>query len=194
MDDRMEQTKSGILVEVDGDNGLLPSSGLLSMGGEGRTLAYKKVTDLDWSWVLEPVESKIMSSGRFKMYLVSPAIFRNGWYPDFLKCDDYSSLSGNLPNTELRVILRGACVGRSMPIGGFEVFFKRRRPKDILRAVPSGSVYFFQLADWDTWSQETKQQNLKLILKRFFFRTLACDGENNGIWKEGFGTVLIGGW
>jgi CRISPR-associated protein Cmr3 len=71
-----------------------------------------------------------LQQGRFKVYLSTPAIFtRLGWQPD-------------LERSGIKATLVAACVGKSLSIGGFDL--RENRPKPMLRAVPAGSVYFYE--------------------------------------------------
>lgn len=185
-----DEMNGGLLVEVDDitHGGLLNRINELRLGGEGRVLRCREILGINWTGMREAVKKKILDKGRFKFYLVTPGLF-SGWHPDFLKPSG-AVLEGELPGSLLKVSLVGACVGRSIPIGGFDIV--RGCPKKIERAVPAGSVYFLRFSDWDSWDQNTKELSTEQLVNNLFFRPLkAQDGE---AWKEGFGTLLIGGW
>jgi len=181
----------GLVVDVDNDDNLLPNKGLLRLGGDSRPVEYVKVSEEDWTQIMEDVKEKITEEGKFKTYFITPAIFKNGWYPDFLS-DQNGYLEGKLPNTYLRVRLVGACVGRAISIGGFDI--KKRHPREIQRAVPAGSVYFFQFIDWNSWTDADRKLNISLLLNKFFYKSVADITQPQAYWNEGFGLALIGGW
>ena len=174
----------GFVVEVEEDGGLLPASGLLRLGGDSRPAEYREVPPQDWSQIKTAVQGLILQTGRFKMVLVTPALFGTGWYPDFLN----SSLTRILPGCTQPISLVGACVGRALPIGGFDLV--KGYPKPIQQAVPAGSVYFFKFEDWNSWNGGMKQQAIDKLLSHRFNRSLCRDPYD----KEGFGVALIGGW
>lgn len=179
----------GLVVDVDNHNDLLPEKGLLRLGGDSRPVEYTKIEDEDGEQIMEDVGKMITQEGRFKVYFITPAIFKNGWYPDFLSTQN-GYLEGNLPDTSLRVRLAGACVGRAIPVGGFDI--KKKHPKEIQKAVPAGSVYFFQFINWDSWTDEQRKSNASLLLNNFFYKSLA--DRTQPYWKEGFSLALIGRW
>ena len=181
----------GIVVDVENHNDLLPEKGLLRLGGDSRPVEYNKVDDTKWADIIEEVKGLIKQEGKFKIHLITPAIFEKGWYPDFLS-DKNGYLMGNLPNTAISIKLVGACVGRSIPIGGFDI--KKGHPKPIRKAAPPGSVYFFQFTDWNSWSEQERKAGVNLLFKEFFYKSLADRAQSQAPWKEGFGLALIGRW
>lgn len=185
------RAQGGLVVEVGSDNSLLPESGFLRLGGDSRQVEYKKVENIDWNPVLNAVRVKIRETGAFKAYLITPSIFDNGWFPDFLSVQT-NGLIGNLPGTTLKVQLLAACVGRAIPIGGFDLV--AGHPKPIQKAVPAGSIYFFKLQDWDVWDDKTRRANIDRLLDNFFYQSLTDRTDPQGSWREGYGLTLIGGW
>jgi CRISPR-associated protein Cmr3 len=184
---RMEDDRhweGGFVVEVEGDGGLLPASGMLRLGGDSRPAEYREASHEDWSQIRASVQQCILQTGRFKMVLVTPAIFKAGWYPDCLQ----PTLTGTLPDCTQPICLAGACVGKPLSIGGFDLI--KGHPKPIQKAVPAGSVYFFKFSDWDSWDDRTKQKAIDELLAHRFNRSLCQDPHR----KEGFGVALIGGW
>jgi len=193
------RTRGGLLVDIatGSDGGFLPKSGQIRVGGEGRVMAYTTVKGSNWSHMRSAVKKRVIQNGQFKVYLLTPSIFRYAWYPDFLHKVG-SMLQGELPGipagVALKVQMVGACVGRSIPIGGFDVSKGRGWPKSMQKAVPPGSIYFLRLLDWESWDEPTRTKNVELLLEGLFFRPLSDCSDKNGLWKEGFGIALIGGW
>lgn len=179
----------GLVVDVEGDDGLLPPSGLLRLGGESRGAVYSRVEDVRWDNIIEEVKRQVSKSGRFKLYLITPAIFSKGWYPDFLE-EECGQLKGAPPGVDARIELVGACVGKPLFIGGFHI--RRGYPKPIYKAVPPGSVYFMKISKWDVLSCKEKEKILFQLFERFFYKSLI--DQDSPLWKEGFGVALVGGW
>lgn len=109
----------------------IPDRGIMKLGGEGKAASYKKVDDFSLLSTYKPC----IKNRRFKLYLATPAIFRNGWLPNWL--------DEGLDGIKLKMI--AAAVGRYVTIGGFDM--KERKPKVMYRAVPAGSVYYFEVPE-----------------------------------------------
>jgi CRISPR-associated protein Cmr3 len=90
--------------------------------------ASGKIPEIDIT-PLQQSESK-----RFKLYLSTPAVFDKGWKASWMESGEYNGLQFNL---------LGASIGRPLSLGGFNL--KERRPKQMHKAVPPGSVYYFEL-------------------------------------------------
>jgi CRISPR-associated protein Cmr3 len=99
-----------------------PEEGLIKLGGEGKVAHFQKN---------EPnFEINIqLSSNKFKLYLATPAIFKQGWCPDLSKKD-------------IEATLITACIGKPLSIGGFDML--KKEPKPTYKAVPAGSVYYYE--------------------------------------------------
>ena len=178
---------AGFIVDIENHNDLIKENGLARLGGDGRIVEYFKIKEEDWKSIKEEVRAKIMEEGRFKLYLVTPAIFeKNSWFPDFLT-NENDSLVGNLDNS-ISIKLVSACIGRPVFVGGFDI--RKKHPKEIQKAVPAGSVYFFEIENWD--SLNNKEEKINLLLDKFFYKSL--EDESSPYSKEGFGLSLIGGW
>lgn len=118
-----------IIIDFEGLD--LPGEGFLKLGGEGKVVAYKQLQNL-------PDFKPNLEGNWFKLYLLTPSIFKGGWLPGWI---DTKTLEGTYKG--LRLKLLSAVVGRHISIGGFDI--KKGRPKPMRRAVPAGSVYYFEL-------------------------------------------------
>lgn len=163
----------GLLVEVDGikfPRADLPS-GLLQLGGEARAGYYATV---EKSMGFPPEER--LSGGaqplRFKLYLATPAIFKNGWLPEWIDC---TRLQGERDGVALELV--AAAVGKPQPIGGRDLT-QSDQQRPIHRAVPAGSVYFF-----------TTQAKPEKVFE--IFDGQCVSDRDAGI---GFGLCYVGGW
>jgi len=108
----------------------LPDNGVLRFGAEGKCVSYTAGTmpEIDIS------ELEQSESNRFKLYLSTPAVFDRGWKASWMETGDYHGLQFSL---------LGASIGKPLSLGGFNL--KERWPKQMRRAVPAGSVYYFEL-------------------------------------------------
>jgi CRISPR-associated protein Cmr3 len=150
--------KSGKLELIVGIDGIEPTSGgILRLGSHGKVAAFSQ-DGANLSW-----DGEISDGGVFKLYLATPAIFENGWYPT----------NDKLLNAEL---LASAVSGYDN-IGGFDI--KENHPKPMRRAVKAGSVYYFRL-------RENTEENRKGILA-LHGKSVSCERDG-----DGFGICYIG--
>lgn len=156
----------------------LPHKGLLKMGGEGKSFVYGH-SDFDVSLLsshLEFVKTAIQSTGRFKLYFATPTIFQQGWLPSWL---DSGTLSGEYSRENALPIslkLITAAVGKPVPVGGWDM--AKGKAKPTYRAVPGGSVYYFELID---------RNQIDDLISTFHYQNIS-DRRS----EEGFGLALIG--
>ncbi len=111
----------GFLAEVSGADGLLPRSGLVRLGGDGRG-AEVSIADVAWP---EPDWNAIERTGRFRLMLTSPGLFEAGWRP---------------PLEGARLI--AAAVNRAETVSGWDVAIRAPKPAEC--AAPAGCVYWFE--------------------------------------------------
>lgn len=120
-----------LLIEFDDLD--LPASGFLKLGGEGRAVSFEIFSS-------EKFDLSFQVKGNykfFKLYLLTPAIFKNGWLPEWI---DERTLIGEYQGLKLKLVT--ASIGKTIYIGGFDM--KARKPKPMYKAVPAGSVYYFE--------------------------------------------------
>jgi CRISPR-associated protein Cmr3 len=159
----------GFIVELSGVKSL-PKEGLLRLGGDHRSAFYKEVSFqmLD----AEVIKKKVNNTRRFKLILLTPAIFNNGWLPDWI---DVRSGEGLINGISLKAV--SAAIGKPLYAGGFD--FVKGKPKDMKKAVPQGSVYYFEITHGSTDE----------VFNTFWLRSISTDKQ-----KEGFGISIIGGY
>ena len=184
-----------VQVEGHGDDFSL-SQGILKLGGEGRPASYFQLespfTLLDTN--KERVINKIIENGRFKALLVTPGIFQRGAIPDLCSSEN-GKLKGSLKGHHFYLV--AAALGKSQEIGGWDI--QNKRPKTLRKAVPAGTVYFFQFENWDTIEEKDRKELATEVWEEFNFKSFCSfdpwqDGQEAGPGKEGFGIALIGGW
>lgn len=156
---------SGFTLDIE-SNTELPEEGFLRLGGEARGASYKKIPDRAWSD--DAIKEMVNKTRLFKLYLLTPSIFNEGWIAEWM-------LKGEKDGLRFRLV--SACVGKPIHIGGFDIV--EDKPKPMRKAVPAGSVYFFELVDGEVGE----------LFKAFQFKSISDEKQN-----EGFGITLVGGW
>lgn len=167
----------GFIVGVDKAGSLLPESGLARFGGDGRgaTIEPCEVALPDPPW------NEIEKSARFRLILATPGLFQAGWLPPGTREDEqgYQWCSHGITARLVAV-----SIGRPQVVSGWDL--AADRPKTALKAVPVGSVYWF-----DELTGEI--DGLRRLIK-------------DGLWEdqipevyrqrkaEGFNNVLVGAW
>jgi len=159
----------GFVIEL-GEVEKFPSEGLLRLGGDHRSAFYQESSFSmpDMGIVI----NKVKDTRRFKVVFLTPAIFNNGWIPDWI---DAGSGLGTVNNISLKLI--SAAIDKPAHIGGFDLVNKT--PKDMKKAVPAGSVLYFEL----------KEGDIDKVFDTFWLKSISTERKN-----EGFGISIIGGY
>lgn len=153
-----------IIVEFEGL--ALNDSGLMKFGGEAKGANYKSLETIDYPTV------PTIKCSIFKLYLLTPAIFEKGWLPSWI--DENNDFRGEFKGIKLQLI--SCAVGKSQSIGGFDM--KTNQPKEMLKTVPAGSVYYFEVLD-------TQYDKLAEI---FHLQSISDYRDN-----EGYGITILSG-
>ncbi len=157
---RMKETS--LIIEFEGIN--LPEASLMKLGGEGRPVNYESIKDIQ-------IKAPEINGNVFKLYLSTPAMFKNGWLPERI---DETTFEGEYDGLRLKLIT--ASIGRVVHIGGFDM--KAKEPKPMKRAVPAGSVFYFEIL--------SNTQNLSPI--DIFHGKAISDFSS----EQGFGIAYVG--
>jgi CRISPR-associated protein Cmr3 len=163
-------------ISVDINDMNLPARFIAPVGGERRLAEFSRHEGDNILWEC-PEDFHGIIEGNLRLVLASPAVFANGWFPDWI---DSETLTGIIPNTNVHVKLISAVTERWQPVSGWS--YERSnslRHKPMRRAVPAGSVYFFKITDG---TLDAKSVWLKSI----------CLNEQD--INDGFGLVLAGKW
>lgn len=161
----------GLLVEVAGVE--LDDTGLVQLGGEARAGRYKTAAGTSFDLSRDRRLTKRNDARRrFKLYLATPAIFEGGWLPGAF---ERATLSGTWQGIELTLV--SAAIGKPQPIGGRNIA-SRDDQRKIQRAVPAGSVYFFET-----------EARAEEVFGKFDGR---CISDVDA--TIGFGLCYVGGW
>lgn len=155
-----------ICVEFEGIN--IPSKGFIKLGGQGKGCSYKEINNKGEIFNYDFCDLK---ENKFKIYLSTPAIFKNGWIPSWI---NKNSLEGEYKGIKIKLL--GGCIGKHQYIGGYDI--KNKCPKKMMRAVPAGSVYYFQF----------QNSSAKEIMNAFNYKPIS-DWE---FGKQGFGIGFVG--
>jgi len=151
-----------IVVDVqlpDGTVSLPQQAFIIKLGAENKVA---EVRPFRCSLGIDPAEVTL-KGGRFKLYLATPAIFDGGWEPD-------------LSRHGIRADLVAAAVGKPLSIGGFDM--EKGAPKTMYKAVPAGSVYFYETSE-----------NLETVKERLFGKPIS-----DKMPEQGFGITYLGNW
>lgn len=193
-----EETDSelGLIVHLSDEKAQPISSGPCALGGERRVADCRQIKlgdKLNWllaapgTPVLANLENDITKSGRFKIYLATPAVFANGWLPDFLQLDHGGVYRGAIGGLTVKLV--AAAVGKPVAEGGWN--YVGNEPKPLYKAVPAGSVYCFEVegnAPSDLGAQVLQQFHFQTTLQQRavdMFRPLA---------QAGFGLSFAASW
>lgn len=119
---------------------LLPSSGLLRLGGDGRGAEVShSSTTLPWLAKLPP-DGRSDGCLRFTLCLASPGIFPGAWLPPGVK---KLAAGWFLERNGLKAKLVSAAVPRYEVVSGWDI--AKHAPKPAQRVAPTGSVYWFEV-------------------------------------------------
>ncbi len=161
-------------ISIDVNDMNLPAKFIAPVGGERRLAEFSRHEEDSSLW--ECPEDFPEIDGNLRLVLASPAMFKNGWLPDWI---DPATLTGTIPNTNATAKLISAVTDRWQPVSGWHYERGIAGPKPMRRAVPSGSVYFLRITGGTV---EAKSLWLKSI----------CTDEQD--INDGFGLILPGKW
>lgn len=143
---------------------------IIRFGGEGRLSRIQLVKHIPENVLGQPEKL----GNKIKLILLTPAIFAQGWLPKWI---DANSLEGTLPYTQTRVKLCAVAVDRWLPVSGWDL--AEHKPKAMRKAVPAGSVYWFEVV--------TNANDVAKIANQS-----VCDDEQDKC--DGFGIVAVAQW
>lgn len=153
-----------IWVEFEGLSDLtLQKNGILQLGGERKLARYKSPRSSTFPST-NVSNIGIEDASVFKLYLSTPAIFKNGYYPTEI-----------FEKAQIKVELITCAVGKSLNVGGFDMM--KKQPKEMFKAVPAGSVYYYKLISGNLTDLENVINTYNV-----------CEERGN----EGFGIAFIG--
>ncbi|MFP4586240.1 MAG: type III-B CRISPR module-associated Cmr3 family protein [Desulfococcaceae bacterium] len=158
------------------------SEGVIRLGGEGRAAAYRGLDHSPAGAIdRERIAARIANTGRFFLWLITPALFPGGWRPPFLTGE---GTEGELEGVKVR--LTAVRIPEPVFLGGFRLGpGASGESKPGFWAVETGSVYFFDLIGTPAADAVSR-----LVEARTFY---PLPGQIGGMEQQGFGATLIGG-
>lgn len=147
------------------------NSQFVRLGGEGKTVRIKET-----NIAVPSMPTDI--GNHFKIYLSTPAVFKNGWLPNWIT--DNENLTGELDGVQLQIT--SAAIGKYLSIGGFDMV--KRIPKKMYRAVPAGSVYYIKVLN-----PQPEFDLFNFLNNNFHYKSISDLQEHQ---KQGFGIAFIG--
>ncbi|MBN1830356.1 MAG: type III-B CRISPR module-associated protein Cmr3 [Deltaproteobacteria bacterium] len=183
--------------ENGGEEALLGEKGIISLGGEARSayfsvLKEEEAPSLFSEKTKNELLGKLTGKSKFKLCLLTPAVFKKGWLPDGIDEqgeEDNKSYFFSLGDG-VKARLVAAAVGKRREIGGWNL--AARGPRPLKRAVPAGSVYFFQTA-----KALTKEQ-ANVLMDTFHLKTAmnhsSGDQAARYLRGAGLGLACVGCW
>lgn len=156
-----------LIVEFEGID--LKEKGVLKFGGEGKYASYKED-----NFEIMPLELELdkLIENRFKITLMTQAIFENGWLPK-----DIDEKEFILKNNKFKTKLVAAVVEKHTLVGGYDM--ANNRPKPMLKAVPAGSTYFFEILEGEAIN----------IVEHFHLKSIS-----DRMKEEGYGISFVSKW
>ncbi len=170
-----DTSSAGLLVGLVGCGDVLADAGFIRLGGDGRAAHFNKVEANISATPLDIIRER----KRFKLILHTPGLFASGWLPDsVLQSDGHYRLEFE----GFSARLCSAALSRTEVVSGWDL--AKWRPKPAERAVPAGSVYWFDEIEGDVQSLG------KLSRSGLWPESL----DNSQRWAEGYNRVLIAAW
>ncbi len=164
----------GYLVGLNGST-LIPKSGILRLGADGKAAAYTEVkTNL-------PTTNYAVLAKRslFKVVVQTPIISDKGWLPELVNSDN--ALGGEI-GQRIGAVLIGSSIPKREILSGWDI--STNRPKPARGVVPSGSVYFFEYDNSKVSKDDLQSLDRQLV------DGLLCANENDR--KTGYGIAQLG--
>ena len=148
--------------------------GFRTIGGEARLGKISNVANC-WPKPSEKLITALNKAKCFRLYLITPAIFTNGYLPDFLNKE---TLYGELG--ELEVTLCAAAIPRWQAGTSWDMLFGKngKGMRKLDRLVPAGAVYWFEIKKGDANQ-----------LKNYWLTSISDERSN-----DGYGLVVPGVW
>jgi len=165
--------------KVDGADGLLPDSGLVRLGGDGRGAAVQ-APSVQWPEPPDAVWSRIETERRFRLLLTTPGIFADGWR---LPGVDAEGLWHGPEGVRARLV--SAAVPRMGVVSGWDLALWH--PKAARRVAPAGTVYWLDQLQGGT-------SGLRKLATQGLWACMAQNQIDAGCRAEGFNNVQVAAW
>ena len=179
----MQRLYPGVTLAVRTE-GFGESGQILRLGAEARAVEVLEARNLRWPQAGAPSGKTLGKGSYVTLYLATPAVFKNGWLPDFLTATGERKFDGELAGASVRLL--AASIGRYEPLGGWDIV--ARRPKPMRKAVPAGSVYHFEVTAGELDAEAVHGEPLK----SGFPHSGRADGDHVRYEAQGFGIAYLG--
>lgn len=126
-----------------GFDGEISTKKMMNLGGE-RRLAEVEPCSI-WPKMPDDFVHTIKKAKGFTLTFLTPALFENGWLPNWLKASlDENVLIGKPPCCKsLQVRLHAAALERWVPQSGWDL--ANRQPRAAQKMIPAGATYWFEM-------------------------------------------------
>jgi len=159
-----------LAVAVDNGTDLTIAEGLGSLGGERRTLSWRKSSS-GLPLCPKEIEEEIVKQKACRIILLTPACFNKGYLPERLLEEKDS----------VKPQLKAIATQRPQVVSGWD--FERQGPKPTRRLAPAGTVLFLSLK-----GEETARRNW---IRNIWMQCISDDPQDNA---DGFGLAVLGTW
>lgn len=159
-----------LAVAVDENEASGIRDGLASLGGERRTVSWRK-SDSDLPQCPEELRKAIIKTKSCRVILLTPACFKQGYRPTWLAEEQY----GVQPR------LRAIAIQRPQVVSGWDL--ERPGPKPTRRLASAGTVLFLSLKGSD--------EAIKHWVESMWMQ---CVSDNEQDRNDGFGLAALGTW
>lgn len=157
-----------------------PPRDVAALGGDRRP-AYLTWGEKLVDWPEAPPD--LGKADGLRLVLITPGLFAGGWAPDWLTPSLETGTFVKVPDTDIRIRLRSACVPRWAAHHGWDMTIgKKGAPKPMRKMVVQGAVYFV----------EPEPGIDATIAARILWNRSLCEDEQDR--RDGFGRVLVGNW
>lgn len=159
-----------LAIDVEQHDRFKVKAGLAGLGGERRMVSWHESSEKFPSLPPE-IEDKIVTDRACRVVLLTPAFFRDGYYPNWLLQEHY----GVKPRPAAIAIQRPTVVS------GWDL--ENKKPKQSRRLAPAGSVFFLNL--------EGSNDAIRDWVKHMWMQCISDDEQSR---FDGFGLAVVGTW
>ncbi len=177
---RFKEDNGKVSIVIDFEDLNIPEQGLMKLGGEGKVAHYETISKKDYTRIDPPALTS--TDKHFKICLATPALFKQGWLPSWI---NEKTLIGEFNQLKLKLLT--AIIGKPVLVGGFDM--KEGKPKPMYKAVPAGSVYYFELLEGRCMEEVIKVFHQHAISETFDTSNLI---NPNCTANQGFGITYVG--
>lgn len=179
--------KDGISLFAEAQGIDVSDNAYIRLGGEAKIASVHSLESKPCAEIKTSGEEKF-----FKLYIATPAIFKNGWLPWWIKSDKTGVFAYKKRSVCIKLVC--ASIPGYVPVGGFSNYRGKQKPRKMHYAVAPGAVYYFKIES-GTIQDVIKLFNGKCISD---YREHCPDGFVYENWDKhrycdrGFGYCLVG--